>query len=145
MGLNSVRIYLDSCIAIYYVERHPLFFPYIRDQLIPTNGIEPTVVLSDLTRLECRIHPIRSSNNLLLARFDEFFGLPDLEWVIINRQVFDLATDFRARFDLKTPDALHLAAAFHQGCDEFWTNDLQLQTAAAGRLRIVNPVQSLQE
>jgi uncharacterized protein len=141
MGLNPVRVYWDSCIAIYYVERHNLFFPYIRDRLISATGTEPAVVLSDLTRLECRVYPIRSSNDSLLARFDEFFGLPDLEWVIMNRQVFDLATDFRARFGLKTPDALHLAAAFHQNCDEFWTNDLRLQSAAAGRLSIVNPIQ----
>ncbi len=51
--------------------------------------------------------------------------------------VFDLATELRAQHGLKTPDALHLAAALRAGCDEFWTNDEHLAKAAAGRIGIV--------
>lgn len=35
------------------------------------------------------------------------------------------------------PDALHLAAALHGGCDQFWTNDHRLEKAADGRIAIV--------
>jgi len=55
--------------------------------------------------------------------------------VALDAQVFDLATELRARQGLKTPDALHLAAALHTGCDEFWTNDERLVRAASGRIR----------
>ena len=141
-----MSVYLDSCIVIYYVERHPVFFPMIRDRLIPPSSVQdPVVILSHLTRMECRIQPKRSSDDELLARFDEFFALPDFRWASMDRQVFDLATDLRARFSLKTPDALHLAAAIHYGCTEFWTNDLRLKPAAVDRLHIVNPLDSAKE
>ena len=41
----------------------------------------------------------------------------------------------RVQHGLKTPDALHLAAALHHGCTEFWTNDDRLR-AAAGALAV---------
>ena len=38
-------------------------------------------------------------------------------------------------YNLKTPDALHLAAAIIGGCQEFWTQDHRLDHAAAHYLR----------
>jgi predicted nucleic acid-binding protein len=42
------------------------------------------------------------------------------------------AAQLRARFGLKTPDALHLACAQHHGCDALWTNDGRLAQASHG-------------
>ncbi|MBK8598626.1 MAG: PIN domain-containing protein [Holophagales bacterium] len=39
---------------------------------------------------------------------------------------FDLAADLRVQHGLKTPDAIHAAAAIRHGCSEFWTNDQRL-------------------
>ena len=46
-------------------------------------------------------------------------------------RIFDRAAELRAKYRLKTPDALHLACAIHHGCSEFWTNDGRLDEAAA--------------
>ena len=92
---------------------------------------------SDLIRLECRVSPLRRGDQALLARFDAFFGLPDQRNIALNTAVFDLATELRAMHRLKTPDALHLSAAIHGGCDAFWTNDDRLQRAAENHLAIV--------
>ena len=43
----------------------------------------------------------------------------------LNRSVFEQATELRVNHNLKTPDALRLAAALDV-CDQFWTNDQQL-------------------
>jgi predicted nucleic acid-binding protein len=62
-------------------------------------------------------------------------------WVIKHySEVVELATEIRAHSRLKTPDALHLAAAIHHGCTEFWTNDNRLMQAAVGRIQIINPL-----
>lgn len=131
------RVYLDACVVIYYVERHPLLFPAVASALFPAAVESPTPVFSDLTRLECRVHPLRENDQAMLARYDSLFGLPDCELVPLDRDVFDLATDLRARYRLKTPDALHLAAALHRGCDEIWTSDTRLAASAAGRLDVI--------
>jgi len=92
---------------------------------------------SDLTRMQCRVLPLRRQDMQLLARYDAFFGLPDSGHVAMDAVVFELATELRARHDLKTPDALHQAVAIHPGCDEFWTRDARLAKAAAGRIAMI--------
>ena len=54
-----------------------------------------------------------------------------------SASVFALASELRAAHRIKTPDALHLAAALAGGCTEFWTNDDRLANAAASHVRVV--------
>jgi predicted nucleic acid-binding protein len=130
-------VFLDACIVIYYIERNLTLFPAIEAQLFPAEGVGPCVAFSDLVRLECRVSPLRRGEHSLLARFDAFFGLPDQRNIRLTTAVFDLATELRATHRLKTPDALHLSAAIHGGCDALWTNDDRLQRAAENHLPIV--------
>lgn len=58
--------------------------------------------------------------------------------VELNLAVFERATLLRANSPLKTPDALHLAAVIHAGCDEFWTNDTQLVRIAENYLKVMD-------
>lgn len=41
------------------------------------------------------------------------------------------------RYAERITRALHLAAAIHARCDEFWTNDDRLAKAAEGRISVV--------
>jgi predicted nucleic acid-binding protein len=56
--------------------------------------------------------------------------LVPLERLVKPMRTGDLA--LRARFGLRTPDALHLACAVDHGCEALWTNDDRLATAAHG-------------
>jgi predicted nucleic acid-binding protein len=131
------RAYLDACVAIYYVEHHAVLYPRISASLFPPEGQLIVPVFSDLTRLECRVLPLRQRDHELLARYDAFFDLTDSVRAVIDRAVFDLAAELRAQHGIKTPDALHLAAAVRAGCDDFWTNDNRLAKAAEGRIAVV--------
>jgi uncharacterized protein len=73
--------------------------------------------------MECCVKPLKTGNQSLLAGFDKIFTTHGYYFEPMTRPVFDLATQLRAQHGLKTPDAIHLAAAIHAGCDEFWTND----------------------
>jgi predicted nucleic acid-binding protein len=84
------------------------------------------VAVSDLTRLECRVAPIRAGDTALLATFDAFFSRDDLRRVPLTTAVYDRATLIRAQHGFKTLDAIHLAAAVEHRCDVFLTNDLRL-------------------
>lgn len=106
--------------------------------MFPDVGEAVGPVVSDLTRLECRVFPLRAGDQDLLDRYEAFFSLGDVGRAKIDDSVFDLATDLRARHHLKTPDALHLAAAINSQCTEIWTNDRRLEQAAAGRIKVVS-------
>lgn len=137
MGIASVRAYPDTCILIYLVEDHARWAPVIRQRVQPEESATPTLVFSELTRLECRVQPLKTGNSLALQAFDRFFATSGYRYQPMDRSVFELATELRAQHGLKTPDALHLATAISADCDEFWTNDHHLANAAQGRLRIV--------
>lgn len=126
------RVYLDSCIIIYLHEATADLQIAIRDRLLPASGNRLTLSISDLTRLECRVRPLKREDAALLADYDRFFALPDVSRLPLSTKVFDLATELRARHGLQTPDALHLAAALVGGCEQFWTNDNRLAKVQAG-------------
>lgn len=94
--------------------------------------------ISDLTRLECGVWPLQYNDDELIFLYDTFFALPQVSTVGINRDVFDLATELRALYSIKTPDAIHLSAGIMSGCNEFWTNDKRLAKAASDRIKIVS-------
>jgi uncharacterized protein len=63
--------------------------------------------------------------------FALFASLPMPEPVYLQ------AAELRARFGMKTPDALHLACAQYHRCDALWTNDDRLAQASFGLARNV--------
>lgn len=133
-----MRVYLDSCLVIYLIERQEPWSKAMQDRLLHAASQRIEVGFSDLTRLECRVGPKSKGDLKALADFDRFFAAPDFQRFELETRAYDCATDLRAAFRLKTPDALHLAVAISAGCDEFWTNDKRLLSAAAGRIRIVS-------
>lgn len=138
-------IYLDSCIVIYLTEGPNHFREICYRALANRKAGGAQLCFTSLTRLECRVLPMRNGQQRVLEEYDNFFSLPEARQLSISDHVFEIAMELRAFQNLKTADALHLAAALHHGCTEFWTNDLRLKPAAADRLRIVNPLDSVKE
>ena len=84
------------------------------------------MLTSRLTRMECRIKPLRLGNVGLLAIYDAFFTSPEVEVLELSPAVIEKATDVRAALNVKTPDALHLASAIVAGATAFLTGDRNL-------------------
>jgi len=123
-------IYLDACVIIDLVEGAPEMQRTLRNAIRNRN-----VVSTELARLESRIGALRRAQAEYLETYRLFFESCIMQ--PLDRVVFDLATDLRVRYGLKTPDAIHLAAAQVSACAELWTNDRRLAGATQGRLRIV--------
>ncbi|MBY0512794.1 MAG: PIN domain-containing protein [Gemmataceae bacterium] len=126
------RVYLDSVVFIYLVEQRQPWFSPIQIRLTAT---PVRVVVSDLTRMECRVKPVATGNSALLNDFDGAFAVAEL--AVINTAVFDEATQIRATHGFKTPDSIHLAAAVTAGCDVFLTNDHQLTKYTGIRVEVI--------
>lgn len=119
----SLRLYLDAAPVVYAVEQVQPFANSVDSRLANPDVL---CVVSDLTRLECRVKPLRDQDSELLQDYDDFFGGFVAEIVNLTRTVLDLATEIRATYGFRTPDAIHLAAAVASGCDAFLTNDRAL-------------------
>jgi predicted nucleic acid-binding protein len=131
-----VRLYLDTAPIIYAIER-VLLYAAVVDARLSAPGI--VQVASDLTRMECRVKPLRDGNVHLLKDYDDYFEEAVAEIVVLSREVIDCATDIRAQYGFKTPDAIHLAAAVVSGCDVFLTNDHRLDGFGEIAIEIVQP------
>ena len=122
------KIYLDACIVIYFVEKHPVYSSKI-EGMINGLSVNDTLCFSPLIRLECFVKPLRTKDAVLKSHYESFFEAQKMLGVTV--EIFDEAAQLRADFNaLKTPDALHLATALHHNCDEFWTNDNRLNSIA---------------
>ncbi len=92
-------------------------------RLAASLGLPGSLVVSRLARLECRSKPLRSGDLATLAQFDVFFAGVELLVVEVNPAVIERATDLRARYNLKSPDAIHYATAVEVGATVFLTGD----------------------
>lgn len=128
MGL----IYLDTCLLIYFTEGD-LHFKKKPVAKALREAADVPFGISALVKLECLVGPIRRADVVLQRAYSERFGM--FETLSMPEPVYLLAAELRARFGLKTPDALHLACAQHHRCDALWTNDDRLKKASRGLAR----------
>jgi len=118
---------LDTSPFIYYVEANPAYTPIIDPFFDALDRGELRVVTSIITVLETEVRPMRDGDAALVARYDELL----LETLHIDTRevttaVAREATRLRARYNLRTPDALQIATALHAGANAFLTNDQRL-------------------
>jgi len=134
-----LQVYLDANATIYFVERVEPYFTRLKTLMLDHQG-RPRIncCINELLLMEVRVKPLREDDQVLLLRFEHYFQIFASQFVALDKSVFDLATQIRVKHGSKTPDALHLAAAIHAGCDQFWTHDGKLVKAAQGRIEVIN-------
>jgi predicted nucleic acid-binding protein len=135
-----MRLYLDASAIIYGVEgvdsvRQAVIAWIARAEAENASG--GAILTSRLSRLECRVFPLREQQVELLACYDEFFVRRSLTVVEIAASVIERATDLRVRYGLKTPDAIHVATAIDLQADLILTGDRDLARCSEVRVQIV--------
>lgn len=127
MGL----IYLDACLLIYAIEEHTVWADDVRAAM--KNESNARFAISPLIKMECLVKPMKTGDMAMQRRYEA--GLNQFVQLPMTETIFLQAAMLRARFGLKTPDALHLACAQHNGCTALWTNDDRLTQAGHGLAR----------
>ena len=85
-----------------------------------------------LTVMEVLVVPRREGQTELCRRYRELFAsFPQLTVVPIDQPIAEVASDLRATYPLRTPDALHLATAIVAGAEAFVSEDRRLSQIAA--------------
>lgn len=77
-----MRVYLDAVPVIYTVEQVPLYAAAVDAQLSAHGVVR---VASDLTRMECRVKPLREDNADLFKDFGDYFERAVAEIVAFPR------------------------------------------------------------
>jgi predicted nucleic acid-binding protein len=115
-----------------------LFRTQVIDRIRRAESSESGVILTSvLSRLECRVKPVREGDQRLLKSYERFFSHPQLQLLDISRAVVDLATRLRAEHGFKTPDAIQLASAIDAAGDLFLSGDAALARCTEIKVEIL--------
>ncbi len=118
---NISLIAFDTTPIIYFVDALVTeIFQQIDDGKI-------TGLTSVISLCEVLIHPIRNQNQNLKQRYlDILQNSPNFFTKSIHSPIAETAAELRAKYNLRTPDALQIATALGNGCDAFLCNDKDL-------------------
>ena len=118
---------VDTCVFIYFIESDPTWLPVVRPLFAAAGVGEASLVTSSLTLLEVLVIPYRSGNLALAERYEALLSRSrGLSLVEMDRPILKAAAQLRARYRLKTPDSLQIAAALASRCTSFVTNDRKI-------------------
>ncbi len=132
-----MNIYLDASAIIYGIEGTGELRSAVLAWIAKAENSGGVFSTSRLSRLECRVLPLRRGQTALIAQYDDFFLRRSLNVVDIGGSVIDLATDLRVRYGLKTPDAIHVATAMECGADLILTGDRDMTRFKDIRVELV--------
>jgi len=118
------RIALDTSIFIYQMEANERYVGLTDSVFSWVERAGHEAVTSTITMTELLVPSYRDSDE---HRVDTFYGLlstyPNLQWVAPDLEAADLAAKLRARYRLRTPDALQAATALRAQATGLITND----------------------
>ena len=118
------RLYIETAPLIYYVEQHPTYIVRMDEIIEAIELSNLTAVSSVITLTEVLNQPIKTGDKKLEQEYrDILVNSGSYQLVAINVQIAEGAAGLRAKYGLRTPDALHVASAIHRSCDAFLTND----------------------
>ncbi|MDR0627028.1 MAG: PIN domain-containing protein [Bifidobacteriaceae bacterium] len=121
-------IYLDSSFLIELVE-DPGPWGAAADGALAELPDEVFAV-TPLVLMECLVGPLKQNDFDLEDAYRQ--AIAGLQMIPLDQPVFERAARLRAAANVKTPEAIHWAAAKLGGCTALWTADGRLAKAAAG-------------
>lgn len=122
------RLGVETAPYIYYVEDHPIYADKVDSvfQIVEAGAVEIHTSVIALT--EILMKPIQADNQSLIDTYRELLtGTDFIHLTAITPEIAESAAHLRARYNLRTPDALHIASAIAAACNAFLTNDLALK------------------
>lgn len=124
---NSDLVYADTSIFIYTVEVHPDYYPLLQPLWSKFQAGEIGIVTSELTLMETLVVPLRDGDTNLANTYDQLLLSSSLQLIPIHQEILRNAAQLRGDYNLKTPDAIHLATALRENCNLLLTNDVQFR------------------
>lgn len=126
---------LDTAPLIYFIEENPTYLPIVDPFFEALADGKVQVVTSTVTLVEVLTQPMRRNNDLLVARYRNLLlATRGLTVHALSPTIAEEAARLRARYALRTPDAIQLATALMSGAAAFLTNDLRLAQCSEVRV-----------
>lgn len=139
-GIQRLRV--ETAPYIYYVENHPIYAEKVDAILQFVEAMAIEIRTSVITLTETLMKPIQVSDQSLIDTYHELLTETDyIQLISVTPDLAAKAAHLRARYNLRTPDALHVASAIESGCNAFLTNDLGLKRVTELRMLVLDELE----
>lgn len=127
----SKTVFLDTAPLIYFIEGHSEY-QLILSRLFDFNDKGGfSFITSSVTLLEVLVKPLREGQKTIAEQYrDILTTAPGIELVDVTSAIAEQAAQLRAKYNLRTPDAIQLATCIELGADYFLTNDNRLKAVS---------------
>ena len=126
--LRGLRVCIDTAPIIYFIEKNPRYLNVVRPVFAEIDAGRIEAITSTITLLEVLVQPIKANNRSLAEQYREVLlyseGLTTFE---ILHEVSEMSSELRAKYSIKTPDAIQVAVSILYGANKFITNDSALK------------------
>lgn len=135
-GLSPIA--LDTGPWILWIEQNKAFLPAVGPIFREIEGGRATAVTSVMTVLEVLTGAMRREDDVLVRRYVSLFTESSGVLVLdIDIDIARRAAGLRARYGVRTADAIHLATALVAGASAFVTTDRRLARVKEIEVRVL--------
>ncbi len=118
------RVLIDTSIWIYHLEQHPQWAAAAGEVLAAIESGRYTGIASELLLLELTVKPLQLQRQDVADEYElRLSHFPHLDLLPVTREVLLDAATLRARYRLRTADAIQLATGVRAGATLAVTND----------------------
>ncbi len=126
--LQGVRVCMDTAPIIYFIEKNPKYLGVLKPVFLEIDTGRIEAITSTITLLEVLVHPFRTKNDILAEKYRDILlyseGLTTFE---IFHEVSEMSSKLRAKYSIRTPDAIQIAVGLLYRASKFLTNDSALK------------------
>jgi predicted nucleic acid-binding protein len=120
-------IFLDTAPLIYFIEGHSTYQDKLVAYFSSNDNGDFTFITSSITLLEVLVKPLKEGKPKLVTQYKKILlNAEGIQIFEISNSIAEKAAELRAKYGLRTPDALQIATALEYKADYFLTNDHRL-------------------
>jgi len=120
-------IFIDTMFFIYHFEQNIKFLDFTSNVLSCVESGTVLCYTSYLTLMEILVKPMKEKRLELIEEYKMVFEtFPNLNLMILDKDVAYKAAYFRSSYNLKPADSIQIASAVVSNADLFLTNDREL-------------------
>jgi len=132
---------LDTSPLIYFIEEHGRYLRFLKAFFEANARGHFLAVTSTVTLLEVLVQPYRQNRLDLVDKYKAVFsGTSSVELISLRSDVAAKAAEFRAKYDLRTPDAIQVATAASAPADYLLSNDRKLKRIELPQVLILDDI-----
>ena len=129
IDLRDKNIFLDTAPLIYFIEGHSQYQEKLNQIFELNDKGHFSFITSSITLLEVLVKPLREGQIKLVEKYVNILtNARGIEIFDITKTISIKAAELRAKYNLRTPDAIQLATAIEFNADYFPTNDIRLKS-----------------